>query len=133
MPRMPGRRIPFLPRSEREDEEHLDALLEELPEVDPEPMLPFGAGGAREAGPEDLDDLVRSLDAETQIFVSAQFARLRARLDASAPSARELAEARALIAGLREENARLLRQLDLYERAFRSVKELASDVEEASR
>lgn len=133
MPRVPGRRIPFLPRSEREEEGLLDALREELPEADREPQLASRSPDTQSAGREDINAFVGSLGAETQVFILGQFARLRAKLDVHAPSPLEVAQARALVAGLREENARLLRQVDLYERAFRRLRELASDVEEASR
>lgn len=119
MGRLSGRRIPFLPRADDASEEHLEALIEELPEVAPKPPLPFvPADAPAMQADEELDDLL---------------ARLRERLSSRAGDPRRLDALRAELAALRDENARLLRQLDLYERAFRSLKDLASDVEEASR
>ena len=131
----PARRIPFLPQAEDASEEELDAVLEKLPSVEPKPPLPFPPADAAQAprpSSAELELFLDSLQAETQVFVATQFARLQAELGGLVSPA-ELDEARAVIAELREQNARLLRQLDLYERAFRSLKDLADDVEEASR
>lgn len=130
----PSRRIPFLPRPESEDDLH--ALLDELPEVAPKPPLPFPPADADAAiADEELAILLETVQAETQLFVAAQHARLRAQIAARTPGADavELAQLRAAVTELRDENARLLHQLDLYERAFRTLKDLAIDVEEASR
>lgn len=132
----PGRRIPFLPQPDVESEEHLEALLDDLPAVEPKPPLPFvpadlpTEGGASDA---DLALFLDTLQAETQVFVAAQFSRLQGQLAERSPASTELDEARAMVAALREENARLLRQLDLFERAFENLKALTSDVEAASR
>lgn len=125
----PGRRmIPFLPQAEDEVDV---ALIDELPEVAPKEPLPFPLADGGHAP--DMPLFLDTLEAETQVFIAAQFTRLQARLDARGGNGEDVEQLRATIAHLREENARLLRQLDLFERAFRTMKELAVDVEEASR
>jgi len=45
----------------------------------------------------------------------------------------ELARLRVIVAELRDENTRLVRRLDLYERALEAYRALAADVEDALR
>lgn len=133
-----ARRTPFLPQLPAEDLDVLltEAVLDELPEVQPRAPPPFpladAPGAYAGALPTELDLLLETLQAEAQLTLAAQFARVQEALAAHAAGLEaRLAEADALVGELREENARLVHQNDLYERAFETLKGLTRDVEDA--
>jgi hypothetical protein len=154
----PSRRTPFL--SQAKDDDIDPSLLEGLPDVAEQPPLPFPLADAPgyeyvpESEPQpqpqpepepyaegepyaetpagDLQLLIDTLHAEAQNALTAQFVRLAEELSARGGDAEaRLAEALTTIEELRTENARLLRQIDHYDRAFQTLRSLTQDVDEA--
>ena len=136
------RRTPFLPHRAEEprEEPDLESLTEEflnaLPDVEPQEPPPFPIAQP-EPAPTNVDVsafqvLFETLQTQAHLDLGAQFARLHEALAAHmADVEARLAEAERTIEALRDENARLVHQNDLFERAFANLKELTQGVDDA--
>lgn len=133
------RRTPFLPhRAEELDLETLtEQLLETLPDVEPQAPPPFPVAqpepsDAPQADATAFEVLFETLQTQAHLDLSAQFARLHQALAAHVADVEaRLADAERTIEALRDENARLVHQNDLFERAFDTLKGLTKDVDDA--